>query len=327
MVLLGTQPKRILVALPCLNEAASLHKVLESCREATKNLGACELLVIDDGSSDSSAEIATQAGATVIQHGAPRGVGACFQTSLRYAIDRGVDVLVTIDSDGQFDPFDIPKLISPIFEEHIDFVTGSRFCAGQEKPEYMSHLKLWGNHRISGLVSSLTGQRYHDVSCGFRAYSKEAILSLNLHGQFTYTHETFLDLSYKNLRIKEVPISVKYFKGRQSRVAKSIFRYAMLSQAILFRSYRDYQPLKFFWIISGCIFVPSLVLGVFFFAHFLITDHFRPFLWTGVTSGFLATVSLIFFILGILADSQGRLRVNQERELYLLKKLMQNQSR
>ena len=150
--------------------------------------------------------------------------------------------MVNIDGDRQFDPADIPKLIAPILNREADMVTASRFKDSALTPD-MPPVKLVGNHMMSFLISRLCGQKFADVSCGFRAYSREALLQINLHGLFTYTQETFLDLVSKKLRIVEVPIRVTYFKGRQSRVAASILRYGLNTAAIILRIYRDYFPL------------------------------------------------------------------------------------
>src|SRR5690606_21137911 len=125
----------------------------------------------------------------------------------------GFHFMVSTDADGQFDPEQIPELLKPLVLGACDFVLGNRFSS-QDRPEHMPWIKHWGNQQMSWLVSTLTGQKFQDVSCGFRAYSREALLQLNLMGQFTYTHETILDLCNKGLVAVEVPIRVRYFQGR-----------------------------------------------------------------------------------------------------------------
>jgi hypothetical protein len=145
-------------------------------------------------------------------------------------------------------------------------------------------------------------------------------LHLNLHGAFTYTQETFLDLIAKQLRIIEVPIAVRYFADRKSRVAGSIFNYAINTSKIILRGYRDYFPLRFFWGIALALFLPALLSGAFFWGHFLMTGKFSGYLFCGFSAAFLAIVSIIFLIVGLMADMLVRIRVNQERILYRLKK-------
>jgi len=310
---------KLLVALPCLNEGQNLAGVLQAIPEQIKGVSQLTKLVIDDGSTDDSLQVARSQSVEVISMGYNQGVGRVFQRALVFCLEGGYDAMVNIDGDGQFDPQDIPKIIEPIQENQAEFVTASRFIKKEFMPE-MPPIKAWGNRRVAALISRLSGKKFFDVSCGFRAYSREALLNLNLHGKFTYTQETFLDLSSKGLRIREVPVEVKYFADRKSRVANSILRYAVNASLIIFRAYRDYHPLKFFWFISLMSLFPAAVLGGIFAHHFLTTGIFSGYLWAGFSSGFLLIISLVFFIVGIVTDMLDRIRVNQERMLFLLKK-------
>jgi glycosyltransferase involved in cell wall biosynthesis len=163
------------------------------------------VLVVNDGSTDATAQRAIEAGAKVVAHSHPMGVGAAFQTGLTHALALGADLVVTIDSDGQFDPATIPTLIQPVVEGRADFATASRFADPRLVPD-MPRIKRWGNRVMSRLVSRLIGQRFADVSCGMRCYSRRAAMSLNMVGTFTYTQEVFLNLAHKRLRMVEVPI-------------------------------------------------------------------------------------------------------------------------
>ncbi|NSL53757.1 glycosyltransferase family 2 protein [Uliginosibacterium aquaticum] len=310
---------RLLVAVPCLNEAATILSLVEDIPRAIDGVGAVDVLVVDDGSTDETADQARAGGATVLSHGVNRGVGAAFQSAVSYAVTNRYDLMVNIDGDRQFNPLDIPKLVTTVLNGHSDMATASRFVDPDFTPN-MPRVKLIGNHMMSYLISQLVQQRFKDVSCGFRCYSREALLNLNLHGAFTYTQETFLDFCAKNLRIVEVPVRVVYFPERKSRVAGSILKYAVSTAKIIFRGYRDYHPLRFFWSISACFFVPSLLLAALFFAHYLITGQFSGYLFAGFGSAFLMTMAIVFFVVGIVTDMLDRVRSNQDRILYLLKK-------
>jgi glycosyltransferase involved in cell wall biosynthesis len=310
---------RLLVAIPCLNEAVTIGNVISSIPKSIQGISEITVLVVDDGSSDETVDIAIAHHAKVIRHHVNRGVGMAFHSAINYAVDNNFDVMVNIDGDRQFDPADIPKLVIPILNKQADMVTASRFANRDLRPD-MPPVKLVGNYMMSFLISKLCGQKFADVSCGFRAYSREALLQINLHGLFTYTQETFLDMVSKKLRIVEAPISVTYFKDRQSRVARSIPRYALNTAAIILRIYRDYFPLKFFMAIAVMFMLPALVLGAIFFGHYFITGMFRGYLYLGFLSGFFATIGLVFALVAIVVDMLDRIRVNQERILYLLKK-------
>ena len=192
---------KLVVMIPCLNEEKTIGGVIDQVPRQINSISELEILVIDDGSDDDTAEISKEHGATVVSHNRNMGVGKAFRTGISRALKMGADVVVNIDGDGQFNSKDIPKLIKPITTKKADFVTASRFKDDNLVPK-MPAIKKWGNRRIARLISLLTGKRFYDVSCGFRAYSKETALRMNLFGKFTYTQETFLDLAFKNLRIR-----------------------------------------------------------------------------------------------------------------------------
>lgn len=310
---------RLLVAIPCLNEAATIAQVVNEVPRSISEMSCVDVLVIDDGSNDNTSSEAKAAGAQVLRHPRNRGVGSAFQSAVNYAIENNYDLMVNIDGDRQFNPQDIPKLVAPIVALEADMVTASRFIDSSFTPK-MPKVKLIGNYLMSYLISQLVRRKFADVSCGFRCYSRESLLKLNLHGAFTYTQETFLDFAVKQMEIKEVPITVVYFPERKSRVAGSIVKYAINTAKIIFRGYRDYFPLRFFWSIAGILSIPAILLAIVFFGHYLITGLFSGYLFAGFSSAFMFILSAVFFVLGIVTDMLDRIRTNQERVLYLLKK-------
>lgn len=309
----------LLVAIPCFNEAESIAGVVAAMPDHVEGIDTLTVLVVDDGSADGTGRLAAEAGAVVIRHGVNRGVGAAFDTAVEYALERHYDLMVNIDGDNQFDPTDIPKLVAPILAGEADMTTASRFADPALVPD-MPPAKLYGNKLMSAFISALVGVRYYDVSCGFRCYSRESLLRLNLQGAFTYTQETFIDLSVKRMRIREVPIKVVYFAGRRSRVAGNLFKYGLKTSNIILRSYRDYYPLRFFWSLALVFAAPSLILGWMFFSHYFATGLFSGSLYAGFSSAFLFMMATVFFVLGIVADMLVRLRANQGKILYRLKK-------
>ncbi len=314
--------KQIMVFIPAYNEAETIAQVIKSIPKKIKGLKVI-ILVVNDGSMDETAMLAKKAGALVVSHSRNLGVGQAFQTGLEEALRLDVDVLVNIDADGQFNPKDIPKLVEPIIKQQADFVSADRFTnfktSKRERPVYMSRVKYYGNLMMSALFSFLAGQKFSDVSCGFRAYSKKAILSLNLMGKFTYTQESFLDLATKGLFITQVPVQVKYFPDRESRVAHNIFSYAYKTLKIIIRSFRDYKPLLFFIYLSIIPGLLSILAGGFLLYHYLITGQFTPYKSVGFAFIYLSTLTIALILVGFLADMFVRLRINQEKMLYLIK--------
>jgi glycosyltransferase involved in cell wall biosynthesis len=294
---------RLLVMMPALNEEASIGAVLDRVPRQIDGVSSVEILVIDDGSTDRTVEIARSHGASVLSHGRNLGVGAALQTGLAEAIRRGVSIAVNIDSDGQFSPEDIAKLAEPVIRGRADFVTASRFKDPTLVPE-MPRLKLWGNWGMSRIVSSLVRQNFADVSCGFRAYGREALLHLVLLGQFTYTQESFLVLSRHGLRMTEMPMKVRGVREHgTSRIASNLWRYAWRTVGIMYSFLRDYYPSILFNNAAALFLILSLGFA-------------------GFVSAFLFGLSAMLVALGQVAEMVARLRSVQERQLYLVRRYL-----
>jgi glycosyltransferase involved in cell wall biosynthesis len=314
---------RLIILIPAYNEEETIACVLTGIPSAFTGIEQVFTLVVDDGSTDKTAAIARKAGAIVVSHGQNRGLGCAFTTGLSEALKLGADIMVTIDADRQFSPEEIPLLIHPILQGEADFVVGNRFTGkyGEiEKPQYMSQIKYWGNRIMSRFVSTLIGINFKDVSCGFRAYSREAMLQLNLAGQFTYTQETFIDLANKELTIKNIPISVRYFPERESRVADSLLNYSVKTGKIIFRAYRDYKPLRFFGWLGLVTFVLGMIFGLAMLIIYLQIGTFTPYKFVGFTGIYFVSMGVLFWIVGLLADMFVRIRQTQEKILYFEKK-------
>lgn len=314
-----TGPGRALIFVPALNEEATIAGVLRGLPGEIRGVETIQRLVVDDGSTDRTAEIAEAEGALVVRHGKNLGVGKAFQTAVDVALRLGSDVMVTIDADGQFDTAQIPQLIGPVLEGNADLAAGCRFHS-RRRPQGMPLVKYWGNRWIAGLMRLLSGVALADVSCGFRAYSREALLHLNLFGRFTYTQETILDLAFKGAKIVEVPVTVRYFGGRRSRVAGSIPLYALNAGKIITRTVRDFRPLRFFGTLGLAVFGVGLAADLFLLRHYLVTGSFTPFKAVGFVGGTLNVAGILLGGLGLLADMLDRIRANQERILYYHKK-------
>lgn len=316
---------RLVVILPALNEAATIRDVIRRIPRQIPMIADLEILAIDDGSTDNTVAIAREAGAKVKSHFRNMGVGKALQTGWAEAIRNGFDIAVNIDSDGQFSPEDIPKLVGPIISGDADLVSASRFKDPALTPE-MGRMRLLGNKGMSWLISYLTGERFYDVSCGFRAYSREAILRLTLMDHFTYTQETFLALSHYGLRIMEVPISVRGVREHgESRVASNLLRYAVRTLRIILAFLRDYRPSFFFNTVAHLLMMPGILLGVFFLTHRLFTGSFTPHLWAGFLSAYLVGTAILLYVFGQLASMIGRIRALQEESLYHQRRVSANQ--
>ncbi len=314
---------KLAVMIPAYNESRTIAQVVQSIPRQFDGVNAVEVVVVNDGSADDTAARAQSAGAEVVSHHVNKGLGAAFQTGLDFALRRRADILVNIDADGQFNVNDIPRLIAPLLADQADFVSANRFKQENgriQRPANMPAIKFWGNQRIAALVSKLAGERFADVSCGFRAYSRKAMLSMNLIGRFTYTQETFLDLASKGLRIHMVPIEVKYFSERKSRMAGSVIHYGAKTATIIFKTYRDQKPFEFFGYLAAIVFGSGALLDLFILYHYASTGAFQPYRFIAFLGAYLNTIGILIFIVGLVADMLTRIRANQEKILYHLKK-------
>ncbi|MBP7275036.1 MAG: glycosyltransferase family 2 protein [Kiritimatiellae bacterium] len=317
---------RLIVQIPALNEDRTIADVIRSIPATIPGVDEIRVLVVDDGSTDRTSELARAAGAEVIRHPERQGVGAAFRTGINRAMDLCADVVVTIDADGQFNPADIPEVIRPIVENRADFVTASRFMDPARAPR-MPKAKRWGNDFIARWISGLVNQKFYDVSCGFRAYNRNAFLRLVLLGDFTYTHETFLSLAFARVRICEVPMLVRGVREHgTSRIASNLFRYGARTATIILKTYRDYQPLRFFgWIATVCL-VPALGLGAFLLWWWATTGGFSPHKWAGFASATLLGLAMATFLVGVVAEMLDRLRIAQDELVFRVRRLEMKES-
>ena len=327
---------KLIVTIPALNEEKTIGQVVREVPRDIVGIEEVEVIVCNDGSTDATARLAAEAGAIVIDiHGRP-GLGTVFRTGFERAVRRGADIIVNIDGDGQFNPRDIAKLIQPILDDRADFVTCSRFKDPALHPT-MPGVKFWGNKVVTRIINWVCGGTdFSDVSCGFRAFNREAAYRMTLFGRYTYTQECFIDLFSKGVRIVEVPLAVRGVREHgKSRVASSIFKYATNSLPIILRAMRDIQPLKFFGGIAGILLLLGIIPGLFVSIWWLVNTEqvkntagivirvvHKTDPWTS-----LITVSGVFFILSflmgalaLLADMLGRHRKISEELLYLARR-------
>ncbi len=311
---------KLIIQIPALNEAITIGNVIKSVPDApTLGVDTVAFVVIDDGSTDQTGEIAKSLGTHVVRHASPQGVGAAFWSGLRKSEALGADIIVTIDADGQFNPADIPALIAPILANDADFVTASRFADPKLVPD-MPGVKRWGNDVIARWISHMTGQSLRDVSCGFRAYSREAYLRLFGMGQFTYTHETILNLAFCGIRIQEVPTLVRGEREHgKSRVASNVFNYGVRAASIILRTYRDYRPLRFFWSMAAVTGVICLVLFGFLFYVKVSTGAFTPHKWAGFAGATAGGLSIVLLLMGVIAEMLDRIRALIEELLFVVR--------
>jgi len=291
---------KLVIQIPCLDEEATLPATLADLPRSLPGVDEVMILVIDDGSSDRTAEVARAHGAhRVVRFSGRRGLARAFSRGLQESLAMGADIVVNTDADNQYRAEDIGPLIAPILLGRADIVVGARPIDAH--PDF-SPLKKRLQRAGSGVVRALSRTRVPDATSGFRAYSREAAMRLTVLSNFTYTLETLIQAAEKNLTIESVPVRVNP-KTRDSRLFTGIGSYVRRSLLTMARIYVLYQPLKLFLAASAVLLLASLVLAVrfvylYFTLHPLPTGHVQ----SVVVAGVLAIIGVLVGALGILSD-------------------------
>ena len=314
---------KLVINTICHNEAETIEELFKRMPKKIEGISEIVKLLIDDGSSDDTVKIAKKLGVVVVQNHAQKRLAYSFQVAVDKALELGADVFVNIDGDLQFMPEEIPNLVKPIVEGKADFAAADRFTdpkTGKNiKPMDMPVSKYLGNLVGTAIVSRMAGQKFNDVTCGFRAFNRKALLSININSKYTYTQETFQVLAARKMNIVQVPITVKYYPGRKSRVVTSIIGYIWGSAFNILKTFRDYAPMTFFGLGGLIFFIISALLLGFTGIHWLRTGTFTPYKFVGFTGIYFISVALITWLFGLLADMFDRLINNQDKILYYLK--------
>ncbi|MFH1257100.1 MAG: glycosyltransferase family 2 protein [Candidatus Diapherotrites archaeon] len=313
--------QKLAVIIPAFNEEKTIAEVVQAVPRKIEGISSVKIIVVDDGSVDKTIQKARNAGADFIElHETNKGLGVAFRTGIEKAIESGADIIVNIDADGQFNAQDIPKLISPILNNQAEVVTCSRFKEKALAPK-MPWIKRFGNNLFTWLVNYLTGERFTDTQCGFRAYTREAALRLTLFGKFTYTQEALLDLVYKGFRVKEVALEVKGERSTgKSRVVEHWYSYGVKALLIMVRAVRDHHPLRFFGGIGFVFLLAGGISALVLLVRLLVKHVITPYTWVAYADIVLIVVGFLLIVLALIADMWDRQRKIQEEILYRLKK-------
>ena len=296
---------KLVVQVPCLNEESTLADVLGTIPREVDGFDSVHVVVIDDGSNDDTARIASEYGAdTVIRHRTTRGLAEAFRSGVDYALTHGADVLVNTDGDNQYPQADIPKLVGPIVDGRADIVVGDRRT---HTIAHFSRGKKLLQKIGSKVVNLAAGTQIPDAASGFRAYSRTALIKLNLVTKFSYTMETIIQAGYKRLAIESVRVRTNA-RTRESRLFKSTPEHVMKSAAAIIRSFLMYKPYSFFGSLGGVLGVLGLIPFIRYITVSLLglPGDFIQSLLLGVS---LLTASLLAFALGVIADL---IRINRQ---------------
>ena len=307
---------KLIIQLPCLNEEETLPQTIRDLPKEIPGIEVIETLIIDDGSTDQTVEVAKKIGVDhIVRFTNHKGLAEAFMAGINASLNFGADIIVNTDGDNQYYGEDIPKLIEPILREKADMVIGDRQV---EKIIHFSKIKILLQKLGSWIVRQVSNTTIPDTTSGFRAFSREAALRLVIISRFTYTLETIIQAGKKNLAITYVPIRTNK-KFRESRLFSSMPSYIKRSASTILRIYTVYEPLKMFILLGGILFSFGLIISLRFLYYYMIGNGAGH-----VQSLILAAVFFIIgfqvIVMGLVADLIGANRRLIEDILYRIKK-------
>lgn len=301
---------KLIVQIPCLNEERDLPRTLSRLPRRVEGFDRVEWLVVDDGSTDRTLEVAREGGVDhLVRLTSNRGLAAAFQAGLDAALKLGADVIVNTDADGQYDPDEIPRLVAPILEGGADMVVGDRRV---EELEHFSASKKLLQRLGSWVVRKLSGTEVPDTTSGFRAYNREAALQLVVVSNFTYTLESLIQAGRTLVAVDHVPISANP-QTRESRLFDSNAAYVRRSALTIVRTFILYKPLRFFAIVSAVFAAATLVACAPFVIDLIRTGDTEGHLQSLIVAAVLAVIAVQMLALGVIGDALAGQRVIGQR--------------
>jgi glycosyltransferase involved in cell wall biosynthesis len=314
---------KLIIQIPCFNEAQTLPETLAGLPDSIPGIDSLETLVIDDGSEDDTVAAARSLGVDhVICHPKNRGLAQAFQTGLDACLRLGADIIVNTDADNQYPGQFIPELAAPVQRGEADIVIGDRQVAAIT---HFSPVKKALQKLGSWTVRTVSGTDVPDAASGFRAYSREAALRLNILTRYSYTLETIIQAGKMGLSISSVPIETND-PTRPSRLQRNMWHFIKAQGGTIMRLYAFYEPLRTFSYIAA----PFLIVGLaawLRFLYFFITQQNPAGHIQSITIGTgLILVGVITLLFGVQADITSKHRQLTQETLYRLKKLEQQQS-
>jgi len=310
------QKMKLIIQIPCYNEAAVIGETIRQLPRQIEGVDEVEVLVIDDGSTDETVQVARAAGADHIVTMHHRGLARAFAAGLDACLRLGADLIVNTDADNQYYAGDIPRLIAPILEGRAELVVGDRGVATLEHfAPLKRRLQVWG----SGVVSRAAGIDIPDATSGFRALSREAALRTLVLSDYSYTLETLIQAGNSRLAVTSVPVRTNP-PTRPSRLIRSLRTYLRNSTVTIVRSYSMYRPLRVFTVIGVVLIAGAVAIGArFVIMRYLLGRDVNQ-LQSLILAAVLGIVGFQTLLIGLVADLIAFNRKMLEEVLYRVRK-------
>jgi glycosyltransferase involved in cell wall biosynthesis len=300
---------KLIIQIPCLNEEETLPATLADLPREVAGFDEVQWLVIDDGSTDRTVEVARECGVDhIVRLTNNRGLAAGFQAGLDASLKLGADVIVNTDADNQYNGGDIPLLVAPILAGDADMVIGDRQT---DTIEHFSPLKKRLQKLGSWVVRQASETDVPDTTSGFRAYNREAALQMAVVSRFTYTLETIIQAGKLLVAVDDVPIRTNE-KTRESRLFPSMWSYVRRNSISIFRIYAQYEPMRVFMTLAVILFVLALVPWTRFFVSWVQGDgagHVQSLIFGAV----LFNAAVVMAALGVIGDLMHAQRIMSQR--------------
>lgn len=314
---------KLIIQIPCYNEEKTLPHTIRDLPKEIPGVDEIEYLVIDDGSTDRTVEVAKELGVHhIVRQPRNRGLAMTFMTGIDACLRLGADIIVNTDGDNQYKGQDIPKLIQPILEGKAEVVVGDRQT---DTIEHFSPLKKKLQKLGSWVVRKASRTNVIDTTSGFRAYSRDAAMRLNVVSEYSYTLETIIEAGSRKVAIENVQIGTNE-KLRESRLFKSMWGYIRKSGTTIIRIYSMYRPLRVFLTMGLILFLAGFLIGVRFL-HFYFNGQGSGHIQSLILASILIITGFQLGVFGLLADAIAAIRKINDELLYRVKKLEYDRDR
>ncbi len=308
---------KLIIQIPCLNEAQTLPSTIHDLPRLIPGIDVIEYLVVDDGSTDDTVDVARRLGVHhVVRFRRRKGLAAAFMAGIDAALKLGADFIVNTDGDNQYLGEDIATLLEPLLAGRADIVIGDRNI---QALEHMSVSKKYLQRLGSWVVRQISNTNVPDTTSGFRAYTREAALRMTIVSDFSYTLESIIQAGKKRMAIAHVPIRTNG-RTRRSRLFDSVWTYIKRSTATIVRIYAMYEPLKVFGSIGLIVFGSGVAIGLRFL-YYYYAGAGRGHLQSLILSAVLMIVGFQVALIGLLADVISGNRKLLEDVLYRVRRL------